>query len=312
MFLQRISFDITINPVKLSGGIRVSAGPRLFGTEAVSVDGSFTYENANPDRYVINGSARIVDIPLASGSVSYQTDGRLDMSAQAAFSKLGVGFDGSLQGWVDGANAFNFQGAGGVHLGRSAVAATRWSPPRGSRRAATAAARMSDSAGAGPGPNDQHIFATHATSASGGRPLEPPGRASDVRQLRDRGGKPVAVFSVVGTLAPPRAILTGPDGATVAATPDDPSGGIDDGRVLLFQNPEDLTTYIALKDPAGGLYRLSLKAGSAPGERLPLGAVARRPARAGPGRPRQGPTAGAALDLHRRARALGGVLRAGP
>ena len=85
VFLQRIRFDITINPVRLSGGIGVSAGPRLFGREAVSVDGDFTYENSNPDRYAISGSAQIADIPLASGSVSYQTDGRFDMSGQASF-----------------------------------------------------------------------------------------------------------------------------------------------------------------------------------------------------------------------------------
>ena len=266
VFLQSIRFDITINPVKLSGGIRVSAGPRLFGTEAVSVDGSFTYENTNPDRYVINGSARIVDIPLASGSVSYQTDGRLDMSAQAAFSKLGVGFDGSLQGWVDGANAFNFQGAGGVHLGRlggggDAVVSS-------SGVAACRHGRGPDVGfgwGWGPDPNDHHIFARSCNVGRwvvdrSTRQVGPPTFGS----FGIAAGQPVAVFSVVGTLAPPRAILTGPDGATVAATPDDPSGGIDDGRVLLFQNPEDLTTYIALKDPAGGLYRLSLKAGSAP------------------------------------------------
>lgn len=48
VFLQRIRFDITINPVKLSGGIGVSAGPQLLGAEAVSIDGDFTYENTNP------------------------------------------------------------------------------------------------------------------------------------------------------------------------------------------------------------------------------------------------------------------------
>ena len=195
---QRIRFDITINPVKLSGGIGVGAGPRLFGTEAVSVDGNFTYENANPNRHVINGSARIVDIPLASGSVSYQTDGRFDMSAQAAFSKLGVGFDGLLQGWVDGANAFNFQGAAGVHVGRfasggdavvssSGVAACRhWRGPDVRRQV--------------------------------GRPFDPPGRASDVRQLRDRSR---------------------------------PAGG-------------RLQRRGHARAAAGGLYRLSLKPGSAP------------------------------------------------
>ena len=264
VFLQRIRFDITINPVSLSGGIGVSAGPQLFGTEAVSVDGDFTYENSNPDRYAITGSARVADIQLASGSVSYQTDGRFDMSAQGSFQKFGVGFEGSLQGWVDGANAFNFQGNGAVKVGRfrnggdavvssSGAAACRhgFGPDVGF--------------GYGWGSGLPHIFASSCNVGDwvvGGSTRQ--AGAPTFGSFAIAGGQPVAVFSVVGTLAPPRAILTGPDGATVATTPDDPFGGIDDGRILLFQNLEDRTTYIAVKDPAGGLYRMSLKAGSAP------------------------------------------------
>ena len=264
VFLQRIRFDITINPVRLSGGIGVSAGPRLFGTEAVSVDGDFAYEESAPDRYTINGSARIVDIPLASGSVAYQTDGRFDMSGQAAFNKFGVGFEGSLQGWVDGANAFNFQGKGSVHAGifnnggdavvsSSGAAACRhgFGPDVGF--------------GYGWGTNVPHIFASSCNVGewvvdNAIRQVGPPTFGS----FGIAPGQPAAVFSVVGSQAPPKAILTGPDGATVATTPDDPVGGIDDGKVLLFQNQADLTTYVAVKDPAGGLYRLSLKPGSAP------------------------------------------------
>ena len=264
VFLQRIRFDVTINPVRLSGGIGVSAGPRLFGVEAVSVDGDFTYESSNPDRYAISGSARVVDIPLASGSVSYQTDGRFDMSGKAKFEKFGVGFEGALAGWVDGHTSFNFQGNGSVHAGpfgnggdavvsSSGVAACRhgFGPDVGF--------------GYGWGSNLPHIFASSCNVGDwvvGGstRQIGPPTFGS----FAIAGGQPAAVFSVVGSLAPPRAILTGPDGATVAATPDDPFGGIDDGKVLLFQNHVDRTTYVAVKDPAGGLYRLSLKPGSAP------------------------------------------------
>jgi hypothetical protein len=262
--LQRIRFDITINPVRLSGGIGVSAGPRIFETEAVSIDGDFTYVDSNPDRYAITGSARIVDIPLASGSVSYQTDGRFDMSAQASFKKLGVGFAGALQGWVDGANAFNFQGNGRVEVGPFGNGGDAVISSSGA--AACRHGRGPDVGfGYGWGPRPPHIFASSCNVGewvvgSSLRAIGPPTFGS----FAIAGGQPVAVFSVVGTLAPPRAILTGPDGATVAATPDDPFGGIDDGRVLLFQNHEDRTTYIAVKDPAGGLYRLSLKAGSAP------------------------------------------------
>ena len=275
MFLQRIRFDITINPVRLSGGIGVSAGPRIFGTEAVSVDGDFAYEESSPDRYAINGSARIVDIPLASGSVAYQTDGRFDMIGQASFKKFGVGFEGSPQGWVDGGNAFNFQGNGSVHAGifknggdavvsSSGAAACRhgFGPDVGF--------------GYGWGSNVPHIFASSCNVGdwvvdNSIRQAGP----STFGSFAIAPGQPVSVFSLVGTLAPPRAILTGPDGATVAVTPDDPLGGIDDGRILLFQNQADLTTCIAVKEPGGRAVPHVAEAGLTSGERLPLGAVAR-------------------------------------
>ena len=311
MFLQRIRFDITINPVRLSGGIGVSAGPRLFGTEAVSVNGDFTYEEGSPDRYAIRGSARIVDIPLASGSVSYQTDGRFDMSAQATF-RIRRRVRGRAGGLGRRRQRVQLPGQrigrrravpqrrrrGGLVVGRRGV------PPRlrpGRRlRLRLAAPR-------------RHIFASSCNVGDwvvGGstRQAGPPTFGS----FAIAGGQPAAVFSVVGTLAPPKAILTGPDGATVAATPDDPLGGIDDGKVLLFQNPEDLTTYIAVKDPAGGLYRLSLKPGSAPASVFRSAqslAAPRVRARVVDG---ERPSPGAALELHARARALGRVLRAGP
>ena len=101
----------------------------------------------------------------------------------------------------------------------------------------------------------------------GGRPRRP-ARSGLRRSAASAiaGGQPAAVFSVVGSLAPPRAILTGPDGATVAATPDDPAGGIDDGKVLLFQNPEDRTTYIARQGPGGRAVPHVAEAGLRPRE----------------------------------------------
>ena len=264
VFLQRIRFDIAINPVRLSGGIGVSAGPRLFGIEAVSVDGDFTYESSNPDRYAISGSARVVDIPLASGAVSYQTDGRFDMSGQAKFEKFGVGFEGALAGWVDGDRAFNFQGNGSVHAGPFGtggdavvlVLGGRGVPPR-----LWPGRRLRLRLGLG---RAAHLRELVQRRRLGRRRLDTPDRRSDVRQLRDRRGPAGGRLQRRRQLAPPKAILTGPDGATVATTPDAPLGGIDDGKVLLFQNLADRTTYVAVKDPAGGLYRLSLKAGSAP------------------------------------------------
>ena len=287
VFLQRIRFDITINPVRLSGGIGVSAGPRLFGTEAVSVDGDFTYEESNPDRYTINGSARIVDIPLASGSVAYQTDGRFDMIGQATFNKFGVGFDGSLQGWVDGGNAFNFQGNGSVRAGifknggdavvsSSGAAACRhgFGPDVGF--------------GYGWGSNVPHIFASSCNVGdwvvdNSIRQAGPPTFGS----FAIAPGQPVSVFSVVGTLAPPRAILTGPDGATGRR-----NAGRSARRDRRRPNPpvpepgrpDDVHRG---QGPGGRAVPHVAEAGLTSGERLPLGAVARPTAAARAGRGRR-------------------------
>jgi len=268
IFLQRIRFDIQISPVRLSGGMGVSAGPRILGREAVSVDGDFTYESGNPDRYAISGSARIVDVEVASGSVSYQTDGRFDMTANVNFTKFGVGFDGGIVGWVDGASAFNFQGQGSVKAGpfsqggeavvsSGGIAACRngWGPDVGF--------------GYGWDGDNTRIFASSCNIGPwvvqrGSRSASSAQALPTFRSFGVGRNQPVAVFSVVGTEIPPKAVLTDPDGTAIAVTPDDPAGGIDDGKVLLFQNREDKTTYIAVDAPKPGLYRLSLRTGSNP------------------------------------------------
>ena len=279
IFLQRIRFDIQISPLRLSGGMGVSAGPRLLGREAVSIDGDFTYEDLNPDRYTISGIARIVDVEVASGSVSYQTDGRFDMNARVNFSRHGVGFDGQIIGWVHGASAFNFQGSGAVKAGPFsqtgegvissdgiAVCRNGWGPDVGFGYAWSG--------------NDTRIFASSCNI--GPWVVERAAQASQVRRTfrsfsvgRD---EPVAVFSVVGTTLPPKVSVTGPKGRVLAVTPDDPAGGVDDGRVLLFQNAADRTTYIAIDKPAAGLYRLSLLPGSHPAERFRAAQALSRPA----------------------------------
>ena len=277
IFLQRIRFDIQINPLRLSGGIGVSAGPRLLGREAVSIDGDFTYEDLDPDRYSISGSARIVDVEVASGLVSYQTDGRFDMSARVNFSRHGVGFDGQITGWVDGASAFNFQGSGSVKAGPFNVGGEGVISSNGIAGCRTERPRVGF--GYAWSGNNTRIF---ASSCNIGPWVV--ARAAQAAQVRRTfrsfsvgRGEPVAVFSVVGTTLPPKAVLTGPKGRVLAATPDDPAGGVDDGRVLLFQNPEDRTTYIAVDRPTAGLYRLSLAPGSHPAARFRTAQALSRP-----------------------------------
>ena len=273
--------------------------------------GTSRTRSANPDRYAISGSARVVDIPLASGSVSYQTDGRFDMSGQAKFKKFGVGFEGALQGWVDGDNAFNFQGKGSVHAG-----------PFGNGGDAVVSSSGAAACRHGFGPDvgfgygwgsvAPHIFASSCNVGDwvvGGstRQIGPPTFGS----FAIAGGQPAAVFSVVGSAG------------AAEGDPDRPGrrdGRRDAGRsarrhrrrqgppVPEPRGPDDVRRG---QGPGGRAVSPVAEGGLRARGRLPLGAVARRTAGAGAGR-RPRPSPGAALVLHARARALGGVLRAGP
>lgn len=276
--LQRIRFDVQIAPVvRLSGGMGISAGPRILGREAVSIDGDFIYEDSDPDRYTIAGSARIADIEVASGEATYQTDGRFDLKADLDFQKYEVGFRGHVEGWVDGANAFNFQGDGRLKAGPFSENGAGVVSSDG-----IAACRH----GFGPDVGFGYRWAGDVDIMASSCNIGPWVVQRAIRALGDPTFKtfgigrnlPVAVFSVVSDQAAPKVVLTDPAGRDVAVTPDDPAAGIDDGRVLLFQNPTDKTTYIALKSPVAGAYRLSLRAGSVPATTFRSAQALRAPA----------------------------------
>ncbi|HEY1330859.1 MAG TPA: hypothetical protein VGH10_05225, partial [Actinomycetota bacterium] len=204
---------------------------------------------------------------------------RFDMNARVNFARHGVGFEGQITGWIDGASAFNFQGSGAVKAGPFsqggegvvssdgiAVCRNGFGPDVGFGYAWSG--------------NDTRIFA--GSCNIGPWVVERAAGAAQVRRtfrsVSVGRGEPVAVFSVVGTTLPPRVELTGPGGRVLAVTPEDPAGGVDDGRVLLFQNQADRTTYIAVDRPAAGLYRLSLVPGSPPVERFRAAQALSRPA----------------------------------
>ena len=75
-----------------------------------------------------------------------------------------------------------------------------------------------------------------------------------------RAGLPSAMIKVVGSDAPPKVELTGPDGRHILAPQDDPALVRKD-VVVIPQTPEH-TTLIAIKQPPGGRWTLTPRAGS--------------------------------------------------
>jgi hypothetical protein len=265
VFLQRIRFEVQVNPIRLSGGLGISAGPRLLGKEAVSIDGDFTYEQGPPDRYTVSGSGKLVDVEVGSGTITYQTDGKLDLSAKVRIERYGIGFSGEISGWVDGARAFNVQGTGEAKLGPVTQGAEAVVSSVG-----IAACRRGFGPDVGFGyawGGDPQIFASSCGIGPWVAERRGSARSAQAGRFATFGiapGTAVAAFSAVGVDGPPRIRVEGPRGEVLGTTPADPAGRVDDGRLLLFQHPESKTTYAAVDAPQAGTYKLVLEDASPP------------------------------------------------
>ncbi len=74
-------------------------------------------------------------------------------------------------------------------------------------------------------------------------------------------GLQLATVAVRGTAGPPKVTLEGPGGERVV-TPPEPDGRVLDERFLLFQNPDERTTHVAINRPAAGNWRVTADPGT--------------------------------------------------
>ena len=256
VFLQKLGAGVIFDPFELFGSARVSAGPMIMGHEALSVGGELHLVFGGTDVYKLSGALEIAEAHVADGRVSYSTAGKFDFGGNVEFEKYGLGIEGGVEGWVDGTRAFNAKGdtrimlrdlsvGGEAVLSNLGVAACR----RGFGPDAGAGYHWGDSvpqffaSSCDVGPWTATRSLAHAATVGTTLPAK----------------LPLATFAIVGADGPPRVTLTGPDGLTIT-TP--ATGGIDDGRVMLFRNPADKTTYVAVDRPAGGRWQIDELPGS--------------------------------------------------
>jgi hypothetical protein len=185
---------------------------------------------------------------------------QLDFGGKFSWEKAGVGVDAGVEGWVAGIKAFNAKGDSSVHvpklsfggvsnLSNKGMAAchTGWGPDVGF--------------GYGWGDSLPHIFASSCDVGPWSSESSLAHASASASGTMVRAGLPLATFAVRGAGAPPRVAITAPDGLKIA-TPAN-GGGIADRRVILFQNPADDTTYVAVDRPAGGRWQINALPGSA-------------------------------------------------
>src|ERR671915_286133 len=115
ILITRVSAGLVLEPeFGFSGGMALSAGPRVLGVTAASVDGTFTYQDGAPALFRLNGDISLVKVKLAGGELAYRTNGQITMRGNLDLTLGGVGFQGDLAGFVDGLRAFSAEGSGTV------------------------------------------------------------------------------------------------------------------------------------------------------------------------------------------------------
>src|ERR671914_2255469 len=219
ILITRVSAGLVLEPeFGFSGGMALSAGPRVLGVTAASVDGTFTYQDGAPALFRLNGDISLVKVKLAGGELAYRTNGQITMGGNLDLTLGGVGFQGDLAGFVDGLRAFSAEGSGtvgfkGTGLGGEGVV---------SSTGAAACGKGPFGLRAGFGVRWERFPQPTIMAPScgiGDWRVAGPARASQLgpRSFRVRRGTRQLTLSAVGAGAPPAVTLSGPGRVTLSA-----------------------------------------------------------------------------------------------
>lgn len=260
VFLNKIRFAINVQPAptRIAGGVSLSAGPQLAGRSALGIEGDISYTFPNPPAPAVlraEGSATLGSVPFAKAFAEYRSSGYFGFGAELDyfFVKNLVGIRAGVNGWFT-SSAFNIDGKGTVCVGYCFDAEAVLSS-----EGIAACGRVT-------------VWGSEVALGFGykwGGPLSVMVLSCDVGEFRaiesaQAGGEndfalpsglQLATVAVRGTSGPPKVTLEGPGGERVV-TPAEPDGKVLDQRFLLFQSPEEKTTYVAINKPAAGTWRV--------------------------------------------------------
>jgi uncharacterized delta-60 repeat protein len=267
VFLQRVKFGLGVNPLQLTGGIGISAGPSVLGAAAVQIDGNLLWRLPDPPVPGIlraDGQVRVIEIPIAEGFLQYTTDGRFDLGGRVQyglkpFLYISAGMsayvtsDGQFQAMADGEMCgFVF---GPLCPGAKALVNTEWLAACGKveiafeELAGGFAHRWGD---------DGIDFFEGCDLGAYQTPPSPPAanRLLAHRELLENtvafdppDARVVAVRATGVGGAIPKIRVDGPGGLTVSSSPTE--GAVRQGPFVLAEDPSGATVILIARPPAG-------------------------------------------------------------
>jgi hypothetical protein len=119
VFLQSIRFGVGVDPVTVSGGLSLSAGPTILNQAAIGVDADFRFVFGDPFVLRLDGALSVVSLDLGSAFVEYSSAGYLEFGGRVGQSFGPAFIEGAVDGWIDRDRNFNLHGRieAGLDLG---------------------------------------------------------------------------------------------------------------------------------------------------------------------------------------------------
>ena len=267
VYLKKIRFSLqaTPPPLKLTGGVTMTAGPMIAGAAAVGIDGdvSYTFPSAPaPAILRVDGRVSLVSIPLATAFFELRTNGYVAFGGHVGYEQSGFKAIADVNGVLYG-TAFNVKAGASVCLGDLGCAGG--DVVVSSTGFAGCVKTFVADFGAGYKWGDSlDIMFTGCDVGpyeTRGLPRGEAAQAGGARTVRFADGLPSGFVAVQGQGAPPHVSLVGPDGTRIDAPV---TGKAQTDRALAFHVPETNTTYFAVKSPAAGVWSVEPAADSVP------------------------------------------------
>jgi hypothetical protein len=256
--LKKIRFSLKTNPLVLSGGVTVDAGPSIAGVAAVSVDGDLTFTLADPAIFRVDGTIKLVSVPLATAFFELRTNGYIGFGGHVGFEESGFSATADVDGWLF-KSAFNVGAKASICLGD--LGCVGGEVVFSSTGFAGCAYTFAADFGAGIKWGEGLDIMWTGCDVGPYRATASAAQAGGARSVTFGAGLPSGVIAVEGQGGAPHVALVGPGGARIEDTPGAKS---QTASALAFHVPEKSTTFFVLKRPAAGTWSVEPLDGSVP------------------------------------------------
>jgi hypothetical protein len=257
-YLKKIRFSLTTDPLRLSGGVTVNAGPTIAGVAAIGVDGDLTFTLADPAILRVDGRVSIVSIPLGKAYFELRTNGYIGFGGELGYTYGSFEAKAHVDGWLF-KTSFNVEAGARICLGD--LGCTGGDVVFSSVGFAGCVQTFVADFGAGMKWGEGLDLMFTGCDIGPYRATASAAQAGGERSVTFAKGLPSGVVAVEGQGAPPHVSLVGPGGVRIDAAP---AGKTETPNGLAFHVPEANTTYFVLKAPAAGTWTVAPAADSVP------------------------------------------------